>query len=464
MQSGNSAALHSAVSIRLDSAIRVREDMKKGINQNMAQKGKTVLNRSEHCVSRQDIDADALKVLYRLSNHGFDAYLVGGGVRDLLLGRHPKDFDIGTNAHPGEIKKLFRNCLLIGRRFRLAHIRFGRKVIETSTFRCDPTKDDGADGEDLYQHRDNTFGTAEEDARRRDFTINGLFYDIRDFRVIDHVQGLVDLKKKLIRCIGDPDIRFREDPVRMIRAIRFAARLGFRIEKGTYRAILKHRGEIANASPARLFDEMHKLFAFGAGCQSFKLLHKTRLMEELFPEISEYLRRTSRRDNLLWRHLDALDAGVVSIDEPTNALRLGTLFYSVFLDRLAVESAGAEPVRHEDIASQLIQPAARRFGMPKLVYYRLVHMFADQRRFMPTQGRRFSRDSFVTRESFPETLALYELDLVARGEDMSALEPWKELYRRYLLSSEKSGSPAERKSGQRRRRRPRRPRRPRRES
>jgi hypothetical protein len=206
-----------------------------------------IIPREEHPISRRDIDPDALKVLYRLRQFTYTAYLVGGSVRDLLLGRRPKDFDIGTSAHPYQIKKLFRNCWIIGRRFRLAHVRFGQNVIEVATFRrqVEPGEEivqDGVpapdpstpEGEHLI-HRDNTFGTPEEDAFRRDFTINALFYDIANFSVIDYVGGLDDLRAGVVRSIGDPHVRLREDPVRMIRAIALAARLDFTIDPGAPR-------------------------------------------------------------------------------------------------------------------------------------------------------------------------------------------------------------------------------------
>src|SRR3712207_1368501 len=197
----------------------------------------TIVPRSSHAISRRQIDADALKVLYRLHEHNYVAYLVGGSVRDLLLGRRPKDFDIGTSAHPYQVKRLFKNCWIIGRRFRLAHVRFGAKTIEVATFRRQVSQQelaaveeiepvplgDAADGDeqrDRLVHRDNTFGTPEEDAFRRDFTINALFYDIGTFSIIDYVGGLRDLDQRVIRCIGDPHVRFLEDPVRMLRAVR----------------------------------------------------------------------------------------------------------------------------------------------------------------------------------------------------------------------------------------------------
>src|SRR4249920_518270 len=223
-----------------------------------------IVPREEHPISRRDIDSDALKVLYRLRQGEYTAYLVGGSVRDLLLGRHPKDFDIGTSAHPYQVKKLFRNCWIIGRRFRLAHVKFGQKVIEVATFRRqvavgeeivqdgvpapDPTT---PEGEQLIHH-DNTFGTPEEDAFRRDFTINALAYDIATFSVIDYVGGLEDLRAGVVRSIGDPDVRLREDPVRMLRAVALAARLDFALDPLVVDAIKQLRHEIARSSPARL--------------------------------------------------------------------------------------------------------------------------------------------------------------------------------------------------------------------
>src|SRR5213592_4882968 len=229
-----------------------------------------IVPRAEHPISRREIDPDALKVLYRLRQYDHIAYLVGGSVRDLLLGRRPKDFDIGTSAHPYQVKKLFRNCWIIGRRFRLAHVKFGQKVIEVATFRrqvqpgeevvqggvpSPPLADHQAaavDADAHFLHRDNTFGTPEEDAFRRDFTINALFYDIATFSVIDYVGGLDDLKAAVVRAIGDPEVRMREDPVRMMRAVALAARLDFTIDPMLLDAIRQHRHEIAKSSPPRL--------------------------------------------------------------------------------------------------------------------------------------------------------------------------------------------------------------------
>ena len=211
-------------------------------------------------IAPDQIDSDAAKVVQRLRRYDHKAYLVGGCVRDLLLGRKPKDFDVVTSATPQEIKRLFRNCRIIGRRFRLAHVFFGPKVIETSTFRANPreVEEDEADGGteaesgDLLIRRDNVFGSPEEDARRRDFTINGLFYDLESGQVIDHVSGLADLEARLVRTIGDPDIRLREDPVRILRAVKFAARCELTIEPETYRRMMEHRQEITKCAQARV--------------------------------------------------------------------------------------------------------------------------------------------------------------------------------------------------------------------
>ncbi len=220
-------------------------------------------------IPREHIDPDADKVVRRLKRRGFEAYLVGGCVRDLLLGRRPKDFDVATSATPPETKELFRNCRIIGRRFRLAHIFFGSKIIETSTFRQNPREGMALEEvEELLIRRDNVFGSAEEDARRRDFTINGLFYDVEAEQVIDYVGGRADLDARLVRTIGDPDIRFREDPVRILRAIKFAARLDFGITPDVYDAIVQCRGALAMAARPRLFEEVLRLLRGGAAHRS----------------------------------------------------------------------------------------------------------------------------------------------------------------------------------------------------
>ena len=273
-----------------------------------------IVPREEHPISRRDIDPDALKVLYRLRQYDHVAYLVGGSVRDLILGRRPKDFDIGTSAHPYQVKKLFRNCWIIGRRFRLAHVKFGQKVIEVATFRRQvvageevvadgvPAPDPSTpEGEHLIHH-DNTFGTPEEDAFRRDFTINALVYDISNFSVIDYVGGLEDLRAGVVRSIGDPDVRLREDPVRMLRAIALAARLDFTIEPALLDAIRTHREEIAKSSPPRLLEEYYKILRAGSSQKAFRSLADVGLLEPISAELHK------GATDPLWRSLAALDA------------------------------------------------------------------------------------------------------------------------------------------------------------
>jgi poly(A) polymerase len=238
-------------------------------------------------LDRAGIDPDADRVVRKLTRAGFKAYLVGGCVRDLLVNRRPKDFDVATSATPNEIKTTFRNSRIIGRRFRLAHVFFGSKIIEVSTFRANPR--DEEDDHDLLIRRDNVFGSELEDARRRDFTINGLFYDVEKEQVIDHVAGLPDLDAKLMRTIGDPDVRFQEDPVRMLRAVKFAARLGFGFEPATWRALLRWRSEISKCAPPRILEEAHRLLRGGAARRSFELMVETGVLAVLSPYLAGLL-------------------------------------------------------------------------------------------------------------------------------------------------------------------------------
>src|SRR5438128_1249450 len=286
-----------------------------------------VIPRAEHTISRKDIDPDALKVLHRLRQYEHTAYLVGGSVRDLLIGRHPKDFDIGTSAHPYQVKKIFRNCWIIGRRFRLAHVRFGTKNIEVATFRRHVTAEeiaaeeaaaaaaeatapatdapsaepDADEARDRLIHRDNTFGTPEEDAFRRDFTVNALFYNIADFSIIDYTGGLRDLEAGVVRSIGDPNERFCEDPVRMMRAVALAARLDFTIDPPIDAAIEQHRAEIARSAPPRLMDEFYKILRAGHSERAFLMMAERRLLEPIASHLQE------AAGAALWASLSALD-------------------------------------------------------------------------------------------------------------------------------------------------------------
>ncbi len=246
----------------------------------------SVYSRSEHSISRSQINENALKVLSRLEKAGFDAYLVGGCVRDLLLGREPKDFDVATNASPEEVKQVFRNCRLIGKRFRLAHVYYGREIIEVATFRgsSNKTSEHQKTHEDGRLLRDNIYGTLEEDVWRRDFTVNALYYTIRDFSVIDYVNGMKDHQEGVLRLIGNPEVRYREDPVRMLRAIRFAVKLGFSLDINCEQPIYKLGKLLTGIPNARLYDETLKLFLSGYALQAFEMLRHYGLFAILFPQ------------------------------------------------------------------------------------------------------------------------------------------------------------------------------------
>ena len=262
-----------------------------------------IIPRSEHPISRSDISDNALKVLYRLSNAGYQAYLVGGGIRDLLLGHKPKDFDVVTDARPEQIRELFRNCRLIGRRFRLAHVRFGDEIIEVSTFRAAHHVTDGErhiEGGRII--RDNVYGDIDDDAWRRDFTVNALFYNIDDFSIIDYVGAMADIEALQLRMIGDAAARYREDPVRMLRAIRFAIKLGFTIHPDTEKPIYELNHLLKDIPPARLFEEFMKLFMGGDSLKIYHLLRRYGLFQYLFPLTQRMLDQDEARfDGLLCR-------------------------------------------------------------------------------------------------------------------------------------------------------------------
>ncbi len=273
--------------------------------------GPNIVSRSDHNISRANISSNAIKVLYRLNRAGYQAFLVGGGVRDLLLDRHPKDFDIATDARPEQIRALFGNCRLIGRRFRLAHVRFGREIIEVVTFRA------AANGEHKHRQRadsgrilrDNVYGTIEEDIWRRDFTVNALYYSIDDFTVWDYTSGIEDISKRTLRLIGDPETRYREDPVRMLRAARFAAKLNFDIAADTAAPIRSLGKLLRDVPPARLFEETLKLFHAGYALRTLDLLIQFDLLQYLFPYTADSLRADSGGDVLAF-----LQAGLANTD------------------------------------------------------------------------------------------------------------------------------------------------------
>ena len=424
-----------------------------------------VVPRAGHAISRKQIDPDALKVLYRLHQNNYVAYLVGGSVRDLLLGRRPKDFDIGTNAHPYQVKRLFRNCWIIGRRFRLAHVRFGTKTIEVATFRRQLSAAELAAPEepgegivvdelgdvDKMIHRDNTFGTPEEDAFRRDFTINALFYDIADFSIIDYTGGLKDLEERVVRCIGDPVERFQEDPVRMIRAVSMASRLDFTIDRPIDEAIVTHRGEIARSAPARLIEEFYKLLRAGASEKAFRMLAERRLLEPIAPDLQK------RAGDALWKSLAELDAYRRQLEQTpdalTNAILLGTLLVPLGFDFRpppVVFHENGKPKKEPALSLGLL-PLARRD------VERLRQILSLQRRLTDLHLSPRARRALMHRGPFREALTWLEI----HGRAPEVLEHWRgfiEAAKTFVASEQ--AAPEGHPPPKRRRRRRRRPFRP----
>ena len=406
----------------------------------------TVVPRSAHSISRRDIDPDALKVLYRLHEHHYIAYLVGGSVRDLLLGRRPKDYDIGTSAHPHQVKKLFRNCWIIGRRFRLAHVKFGPKTIEVATFRrqvdpsevppdvdaaieaapeptpshdasrieqsqSDATHLAKARAHDRIVHRDNTFGTPEEDAFRRDFTINALFYDIATFSIIDYVNGLDDLEARLIRSIGDPEMRFLEDPVRMLRAVVLAARLDFDIDPPILQAIEIHRHEMGRSAPARLLEEYFKILRSGSAAESLRRLKQTKLLRAITPELDD-------APEALWQSVARLDGYrarySAAPDSLTNAILAGSLLMPLGL-------AG----RRQRFAADALERRVElgMLQMPRRDIERLQQILALQPRLVDLRAPFRAQRALLHRHVLDEALTWLEI----HGERPEVVQHWRAL-------------------------------------
>lgn len=336
-----------------------------------------IIPRSDHNISRADISDNALKVLYRLHQSGYQAYLVGGCVRDLLLDLHPKDFDVVTDAHPEEIKRVFDNCRLIGRRFRLAHILFGREVVEVATFRGPLLEPDFEGGAAHLRHhaesgrimRDNVYGTLEEDVWRRDFTMNALYYNIADFTLVDHVEALEDIRRGAIRLIGDPETRYREDPVRMLRAVRFAAKLGFEIAKETAAPIHKLGHLLHDIPPARLFDETLKMFHGGCAVKTFHFLREFGLFQHLFPAAEHCLEQQpyAFSQTFIEEALKSTDARIVGGKPVTPAFLFATFLWLPLLRELGYESDGNFPgvMDIQKAGSAVIQEQGHVIAMPR---------------------------------------------------------------------------------------------------
>jgi poly(A) polymerase len=392
-------------------------------------------------IDPRKLDPDALKVVLRLHQHGHQAYLVGGCVRDLLLGHKPKDFDVATSAHPGEVRATFRNCRLIGRRFRLAHVYFkGGKIIEVSTFRANPLElmdaspegpeeesaENGNGDEDLLITHDNVFGTAEQDARRRDFTINGLFYDVTEGRVIDYVRGRRDLNERYIRTIGDPEIRMREDPVRILRAVRFASKLGLDIESRTYAAMEGAVEDLPRCAPARLLEETFRLIRGGVAAPSLKLLAALDALKILLPPVDAYFKQNGREgERIFYAYAEALDRRVARGEPLDDAILLATLLVPISRAAPPPEESqepGARPSVAQGI-EELLAGFVQSARLPRRIAERCRLLLMAQRTL--TGERRRRSQSFRRHPLFNEALIVFELSVEATGEFREALDAWK---------------------------------------
>ena len=385
--------------------------------------------RDQHPISRKDISPNALRVLYRLREAGFGAYLVGGAVRDLLLGMHPKDFDVATDATPEQVKQLFRNCRLIGRRFRLAHVVYGREIIEVATFRANV--DDGSgdrEVEDGRLVRDNVYGTIEDDAVRRDFTCNALYYAIEDFSVRDYTGGYEDVLARKMRLIGDPETRYREDPVRMLRAVRLAAKLGFSIDPPTAEPIPRLAGLLSEAAPARLFEEMLKLFLSGHAVASFEGLERHGLLGALMPETAAALRsnRSGALRRMVLKGLAGTDARVAA-DEPVSpAFLFALLLWPAYCRALAGLQAQGMPVEEAQrrAADRVTLHQAQTIALPKRFSLPMQEIWLLQSRFSTRQRKRVFR--LLAHPRFRAAYDFLALRLAASDSHAADVEFWRE--------------------------------------
>lgn len=378
-------------------------------------------------ISRDALDPDALRSVERLQDRGYEAYLVGGCVRDLLLSKSPKDFDIATSARPQQVKRTFpRNCRIIGRRFKLAHLHFyqNTKILEVATFRTAPPPAED-ESEDLLITRDNEFGTAEEDARRRDFTVNALFLDPHDDRVIDYVGGLEDLHNRQLRTIGQPAVRFREDPIRILRAAKFAGRLNFGIEAQTYAAMKSVAPDLSRAAPPRVLEEILRLLRGGHALESFQILRDIGALQVMLPVLGNYLATAPTEERIVfWRLLEALDAHVLATSAvPPTSVLLGALLLRAVM--LRFDQAGRRSATI--LAEEMLGPLSLDLRLPRRDAGSLKRICGVQPRFTAHGSTRFRVESFLHDTHFEEALLLCELHCQARGDGFDDLERWRQL-------------------------------------
>ncbi|MBC3377708.1 polynucleotide adenylyltransferase PcnB [Serratia fonticola] len=429
----------------------------------------TVIPRDQHAISRKDISENALKVLYRLNKSGYEAYLVGGGVRDLLLGKKPKDFDITTNATPEQVRKLFRNCRLVGRRFRLAHVMFGPEIIEVATFRGHHEQSQESDKNSSQQAqngmllRDNIFGTIEDDAQRRDFTINSLYYGVADFALRDYVGGLRDLQQGVIRLIGDPETRYREDPVRMLRAVRFAAKLNMTISEETAEPIPRLASLLHEIPPARLFEEALKLLQTGYGYQTYLKLCEYQLFQPLFPLIARNF--TPNHDTPMERILEQVlkntDHRLQNDKRVNPAFLFAAMLWYPLLEhaqKLAQESGLAYYDAFALAMNDVLDEECRSLAIPKRITTLVRDIWQLQLRLSRRQGKRAHKLM-----EHPKFRAAYDL-LALRAEvennpEMLRLAEWWDEFQVATAARQKNmlstlgEDPAPRRARQRRPRR-----------
>lgn len=393
-----------------------------------------IIARPDHTISRKQISSAALKVLYGLKDAGFLAYLAGGGVRDLLLGRNPKDFDVATNATPEEVRRVFRNCRLIGRRFRLAHVYFHREIIEVSTFRaCAPAAaEDSGEGAFLSKDglvlRDNVFGSPEEDALRRDFTVNALFYNIADFSIIDYAGGIEDLNSRIIRVIGDPETRFIEDPVRIIRALRFAAALGFEIEETARTAIRAQAERLEDCSSSRLYEEIQKLFACGKSHRVFELAAELGVFEHLFPELGAWLNAPDGECKTHWleksfKQIDRWRAAGFSVDPAL----LFALIFGEYHEWVAAQIAASEGLPYAEALQEATHRHIRqldRIRIPKAVTHHIAEIMSGQPRFLKTTPKNAQR--IMRHRSFLDAFLYFKFAACTAGRHTPELKWWEQ--------------------------------------
>ncbi|MDH3745220.1 MAG: polynucleotide adenylyltransferase PcnB [Acidobacteriota bacterium] len=420
--------------------------------------GPRVFSRSEHRLSRKKLDENAVKVLYRLHRAGHKAYLVGGGVRDVLLDRRPKDYDVATSARPQEVRRLFRNSRIIGRRFRLAHVYFHGGIVEVSTFRRSPDPDAQESGAgDLLITDDNVFGSPEEDAFRRDLTINALFYNIGDYSVIDYVGGIDDLQKRIVRIIGDPDLRFREDPIRMTRACELAARLGFTIDSETQEGIRRQAGEILKSSTARLTEEIGQMLRCGHSGTAIQWMLELGLLDVVLPEATALLETEARGLGDYSKTLTLFDSRVAA-KQPLSEIGLfsALLLPTVLLHCAAGIKGDSDPLgvrRAREKIAEAIEPFFRRFVLSKHKAEQVVQTILGLHQLRRRRWQTPERVRFSQRPYFDDALFLLESTVEATGEGSCELQRWRRLAQSRPVRREPTTKRGPRRGRRRRRRR-----------